>query len=157
MHSLGHGWVAGSPGLWWMQHLTLHSPATGFDQLLTWEQNSSTTAHCQRWAVHCWGPASGPLCLVTSLVETSEAEVFPQRVHSPTTALCQIFRLCSVGAAALSKPQQDRSDFRQEEQLVIKNNNLEVFGLYFPWLPHAQNLNPADKSCTFGFNIPMLF
>lgn len=31
------------PGLWWMQHPTLHvqPPATGFDQLLTWEQAAS--------------------------------------------------------------------------------------------------------------------
>lgn len=74
-------------------------------------------------------------------------------VHSASAALCQVSRLCSAGAAALPKQQHCTSDFRWEEQLLIKNNNLEVSELYFPWLPHAQNLDSTDKSCAFGFNI----
>ena len=78
-------------------------------------------------------------------------------IHSAIAALCQGSRLHSAGAAALPKQRRCTSDFTWEEQLVIKNNNLEVFELYFPWLPHAQHLNSADKSCAFGFNILIHF
>lgn len=76
-------------------------------------------------------------------------------VHSASTAICQVSQLCSAGAAVLPKQQGCTSDFRWEEQLVIKNNNPEVFEFHFPWLPHAQILNSTDKSCAFGFNILM--
>lgn len=148
IHNLGQGWIAASP---WS-----HSPLA---------------------LISCWAGHKQHLCplskLSCALLETLSwpsllgggfrGRIPPQRVHSSLSplssefpALCQFSRLCSVGAAALSKPRRDMSDFRQEEQLVIKNNNLEVFELYFSWLPHAQNLNPSDKSCTFGFNMLML-
>lgn len=107
--------------------------------------------------MHCWDQLVALSAQWQGWWRLQRQKSSPQRVQSPLTALWQISRLRSVGAAALSKPRRDMSDFRQEEQLVIKNNNIEVFELYFPWLPHAQNLNPTDKSCTFGFDILMLF
>lgn len=77
--------------------------------------------------------------------------------HNADTTFCQVSKLFSSGASILPKQRHCTSNFRWEEQLVIKNNNPEVFEFYFPWLPHAQNLNSTDGSCAFVFNILMHF
>lgn len=157
MHGLGHGWLAGPP--WSLMDAASHSPHAASSHWL-WSAadlgTSSISPRCQRWAVRCWRPASGLSAWWQGWCRP-QRQKSSHRVPSTSAALCHISRHCSVGAAALPKPRRDMSDFRREEQLVIKNNNLEVLELYFPWLPHAQNLNPTDKSCTFGFNILMLF
>lgn len=148
MHGLGCGWIAGPP--WSLMDAASHSPHAASSHWLWSAADLGTSSISpQRWAMRCWRPASG-LSVWWQAWCRPQRQKSSHRVHSTSAALCQISRHCSVGAAALSKPRRDMSDFRWEEQLVIKNNNLEVLELYFPWLPHAQNLNPTDKSCTFG-------
>lgn len=145
---------------WW--HTTKSLAVPMHLPLLPWlcsADNLGTSSPCyQRTSDHCWCPNGLPLWLEMRLMKASEAEVFSiMEFHNADTTFCQVSKLFSSGASILPKQRHCTSNFRWEEQLVIKNNNPEVFEFYFPWLPHAQNLNSTDGSCVFVFNILMHF